>query len=109
VLAATERFIVGVAALVGVDSYLGEEPAREPVRVGRSQVGVRDYVLSLPSLDPRLERDASYAVWQGVARPVANAGPARTEEVGVSVTLDGSASSAAGGHRLRRFHWTMLQ
>ncbi|MFN8444194.1 MAG: phage tail protein [Caldilineaceae bacterium] len=55
VLPASEAFRVGMAALVGVDSYLSPEPPPRPVRVETSSLGVRDLILHPPSLDPRLE------------------------------------------------------
>ncbi len=47
--------MVGLAALVGVDSYLAGEPPRDPVVVGTSQIGRYSMVTQDPSLDPRLE------------------------------------------------------
>jgi phage tail-like protein len=55
VLSATWPFLVGIASLVGIDSYLGEKPPQRPVRVGTSLIGVRDLLLHPASLDPRLE------------------------------------------------------
>jgi phage tail-like protein len=52
---ATQPFMVGLAALLGVDSYLAPEPPREPVVVGSSQIGRYSMVIQAPSLDPRLE------------------------------------------------------
>ena len=52
---ASQPFMVGLAALLGVDSYLAAEPARDPVVVGSSQVGRYNMVIQAPSLDPRLE------------------------------------------------------
>ena len=59
VVAATWPFMVGVASLVGVDSYLARPPKPQPVRVQRSSVGVGDYVLGPSSLDPRLRGEAA--------------------------------------------------
>jgi phage tail-like protein len=56
VLPASEAFRVGMASLVGVDSYLAPEPAVEPVRVDGTYLGVRDQVLRRASLDPRVGR-----------------------------------------------------
>ena len=53
---ASEPFRVAVASLVGVDTFLGPPPARQPVVVDRSAVGVADVIERLPSLDPRLGR-----------------------------------------------------
>ncbi|HEY0015727.1 MAG TPA: phage tail protein [Longimicrobium sp.] len=55
VMAASHPLVVGLAALVGVDTYLTPRPAPGPVRVERSQLGLRDFLLHPVSLDPRLE------------------------------------------------------
>jgi hypothetical protein len=55
VLTASTRFMVGMASLVGVDTYLSPKPPPQAVRLGQSQVGLRDVVLRPASLDPRLE------------------------------------------------------
>ncbi|MDI1476557.1 phage tail protein [Polyangium sp. y55x31] len=52
---ASHPFMVGIASLVGVDSFLGAPVLPGSVRVGRSALGVRDVLARLPSLDPRLE------------------------------------------------------
>jgi phage tail-like protein len=100
VVAASRPLMVGVASLIGVDTYLGRKPGRTPVRVDRSRVGVRDYVLGAQSLDPRLEGGA--AAQQPVARfseqssVVSNA---------AAFTVDASPSSAPPGHTLEGFRW----
>jgi hypothetical protein len=50
---ATWPFLVGIASLVGVDSYLGPPQTPRPAQVNRSSLG-QDYVLGPVSLDPRL-------------------------------------------------------
>ena len=52
---ATQPFMVGLASLLGADSYLAPDPARSPVVVGESQVGRYNMVVQNPSLDPRME------------------------------------------------------
>jgi phage tail-like protein len=52
---ATQPFLVGLAALVGVDSYLAPAPPPDPVVLGTSQIGRYNRVIEAPSLDPRLE------------------------------------------------------
>lgn len=54
VVTAREPFLVGVASLVGVDTYINRESTRDPIRVGRSLLGTREFLLRPPSLDPRL-------------------------------------------------------
>jgi hypothetical protein len=58
-MTATERFLVGMSSLVGIDTFLGRKPGREPVRVDVSSVGVRDVIQHVPSLDPRLGESPS--------------------------------------------------
>jgi phage tail-like protein len=98
VLTASQRFLVGMASLVGVDTYLGPKPATQPVRVNKSQIGVRDLIEHLPSLDPRLGESPS-------EKPVALLATDGDQEVGQPFTLDGSGSRAAPGRRLVRYHW----
>jgi phage tail-like protein len=52
---ATQPFMVGLAGLLGVDSYLAPAPPRNPVVLGTSQIGRYNMVIQAPSLDPRLE------------------------------------------------------
>lgn len=54
VVVSRHAFMVGVASLVGVDSYLAPASARGPVLVDRSQLGRRDFLRRTPSLDYRL-------------------------------------------------------
>ena len=53
---ASYRFRVAVSSLVGIDTFLAVKPVPGPVILDRSQLGVRDLVQRLPSLDPRLGR-----------------------------------------------------
>jgi phage tail-like protein len=53
---ATHPFMVAVASLIGVDTYMAVKLLPQPVEVGRSRVGERDFLQGLASLDPRLER-----------------------------------------------------
>jgi phage tail-like protein len=55
---ASYRFRVAVASLVGVDTFLAPKPAPGPVALDTSQVGVRDVIQRLPSLDPRMGRSS---------------------------------------------------
>jgi phage tail-like protein len=107
VLTSTTQFIVGMAALIGVDTYPGTHPERQPVRVERSQIGVRDYIQALPSLDPRLESGRRQTGLLETDPPVARlSGPEGDVELGDDITLDGSDSSAAPGRSITGFNWT---
>ncbi len=52
---ATQPFMVGLASLVGVNTYLAPEPPRDPIVLNQSRVGRYNMVIQAPSLDPRLE------------------------------------------------------
>lgn len=51
---ATQPFLIGLASLLGANSYLAPEPPRDPVVVDVSQIGRYNMVIQPPSLDPRL-------------------------------------------------------
>lgn len=102
---ASQAFIVGMASLVGVNSYLAPDPPREIARVGESTIGRHAFIAHLPSLDPRVEDTAGAADF---ALPIARiTGPAAVG-VGTPFTLDASASSAPEGHTITNFHWTIV-
>jgi len=52
---ATQPLMVGLAALLGVNSYLAPEPPRGTASINVSQIGRYDVITHVPSLDPRLE------------------------------------------------------
>lgn len=103
VLRASHPLLVGVASLVGIDTYLGLESDPNSVRVGRTRIGEGDRVRNIASLDPRMD---------GSARPIGGGSPladlrSRSVREGESLTLDGTASRAGGGHRLASFDWRL--
>ena len=51
----SQPFLVGIASLLGVDTYLAPTPPPDPVVLGTSQIGRYNRVFQAPSLDPRLE------------------------------------------------------
>ena len=59
VATASWPFMVGVASLVGVDTYLARTVPPRPVRVQRSVLGGGDFVLGPTTLDPRLRGEAA--------------------------------------------------
>jgi phage tail-like protein len=52
---ATQPFMIGLASLLGVNSYLAPEPPRDPIVLNESRVGRYNMVIQAPSLDPRME------------------------------------------------------
>jgi len=58
---ATQPFMVGLASLVGANSYLAAEPPLDPVVVDGSAVGRYSLIQHAPGLDPRWENGAAHA------------------------------------------------
>ncbi|MEZ4434326.1 MAG: hypothetical protein R3F65_18125 [bacterium] len=52
VVSASHPLVVGLRALVGVDTYPGRAPAPEPIRLDHSRVGVRDVLRTRPASTP---------------------------------------------------------
>jgi len=52
---AAQPFMIGLASLLGVNSYLAPEPPPDPAVVNVSQVGRYNFIQHMPSLDPRWE------------------------------------------------------
>ncbi len=102
---ASDRFLVGLASLVDVDTFLGVKPAPGPVRVNRSQIGLRDLVQRPASLDPRLEGGRYAAAGE---RPLASVSGPELVEAGTAFTLDGSASRAAYGRKIVLYVWNWV-
>ena len=105
VVKASYPLLVGVASLVGIDTYLTAKAGPQAARVDLSPLG-RDFVLSPASLDPRLGRASSD--WPVLEPPQARlTGPATVEQ-GDSFELDASSSRASPGRRLSRYRWQRL-
>jgi len=104
VVSATWPFLVGIASLIGVDTYLGPPQTPKPARANVSSLG-QDFVIGPVSLDPRMAGTAAPAP---IAAPVADAGDDQIEAFGTSFDLDGSRSRAAPGRSLRSYIWRRL-
>lgn len=104
VVTATWPLMVGVASLVGVDTYLGPETPRRPARVDVSAAS-QDRVVGPATLDPRL---AGAAAPVPTEPPVADAGEDFTTPFGTSFELDASGSRAAPGRRIDAYRWRLL-
>ncbi|TVQ32922.1 MAG: hypothetical protein EA356_12825 [Geminicoccaceae bacterium] len=55
---ATASLVIGLYALLDIDTYLRPRPGPDPIRLDHSVLGGKDVVLRLPALDPRLEQGA---------------------------------------------------
>jgi phage tail-like protein len=105
VLTASEPFMIGLASLLAVNTYLGPDPPRNTATVDVSDVGRYDVVTHMPSLDPRLESGAVYQY----ALPIARIKAPAAVKPGDSILLDGSASSAPPGATITSYSWSMIQ
>jgi phage tail-like protein len=109
VLSATRGFLIGMAALVGVDTYL--TPARRPgpVIVNASYLGLRDLIQNPPSLDPRLAGGGPRAALPPPPPPVASLSAPASVGVGQALTLDASGSQAFAGQDIIQYLWTLRE
>ncbi len=103
---ATEPLMIGLAALLGVNTYLGPESPRNPVTVDVSDVGRYDVVMQMPTLDPRMDNgQATVQFTQPIASIIA---PAVVKQ-GSAITLNGGASIAPAGTTITSYKWTLVQ
>ncbi|HTE45670.1 MAG TPA: phage tail protein, partial [Gemmatimonadaceae bacterium] len=107
VLTARFPFMVAVASLVGVDTYLARGRTRKQVDVGVSAIGA-DFLVSSPSLDPRLGAGGTAPVLGRGTRPVAMARGPKTVGGMVSFPFDASESRAWGDRKITRYSWRRL-
>ena len=104
VLSASNKFLVGMSSLVGVDSYLANRTKPNSARVGNSRLGRNDFVKGPAALDNRLQAFGSGTPTIEALKPLALA-PDVSTQFGDEVALDGSASQAFGGRSLAQFKW----
>ena len=104
VIRARQPLMVGLASLLGVNTYLAPEPARSAATLNVSQIGRYDVITHTPSLDPRLENGPAAGEWD---KPVARINAPAAVSVGQPIPLDGSASKAASGTTLNAFSWKL--
>lgn len=99
VFAARTPLIVGAASLVGIDTYLLNEPEIERVRLNRSIVGSGDLIRGEGWLDGRADGPMALAPTAGAAGPA-------TVWRGAPFIVSGLASHAARGRSIDRYIWT---
>lgn len=109
VATASWPLLVGIASLVGVDTYLGPKRRPRPAQASVSRLGNGDLVLGVGSLDPRLSGAvAEIPQPPPQARPRADAGPDFSAPHGNPFLLDGGRSTAAAGRRITEYRWRRI-
>jgi phage tail-like protein len=103
---ATQPFMIGLASLLGVNTYLAPEPPANQVAVGVSDVGRYDIVTQMPSLDPRMESGWNTAEYD---QPIARLSAPSAVREGDSILLQGMASTAPPGVTITKYQWTLVQ
>lgn len=102
---AARPLMIGLASLLGVNTYLTPEPPRGTATVQRSRIGRYDVITHVPSLDPRLESGISSAEWNA---PIARVQAPPSVSVGEDIPLNGSFSTAPSGTNLIAFNWKLV-
>jgi phage tail-like protein len=97
--------MIGLASLVGVNTYLGPGPEPGTATLDVTDIGRYDVVTHMPSLDPRMENGP-----QTMSDPVPMANIKAPVAVvpGGTILLDGSASTAPGDLKITNYRWTLI-
>ena len=103
---ATQPFMIGLASLLGINTYLGPSPPPNPVTVDVSDVGRYDVVTEAPSLDPRMTNGWNTAEY---ANPIASISAPAVVKQGATILLDGLGSTSPAGTTITQYTWTLLQ
>jgi hypothetical protein len=106
VTVAKHPLMVGLASLVGVNTYLGPEPQANTATLDVTDLGRYDVVTHMPSLDPRLENGQDYEEYPA---PVARINAPVAVKPEATILLDGSASTAPSDLKIVKYEWTLLQ
>ena len=107
VMSASHPFLVGMSALVGVDSYLAHRASPTAARVGSAFLGKNNFIEGPAALDARLQGYGSGSPISASQRPVAFA-PDVTAGFGDDISLDGSDSRAFGDRSLTQYNWKYI-
>ena len=124
VLTASHQFMVGMASLVGVDTYLARPQLPQPFRIGSfalgsqtrifsaalgSQIGMGDRLFHVPALDQRFEAGSNNGIHPDFQKPVAVVPSNLRVRFSSSFKLDGGKSHPEEGHKITRYVWTLIE
>lgn len=103
-LRASLAFMIGLASLVGVNTYLTPPPPRQLARVNQSAIGRYAFIGHDASLDPRMHDPAAAPHDKPIAK-LQGPGVIRQAD---SIALDASNSTASPGSAIRNYLWTLI-
>lgn len=107
ILSASHPFLVGMASLVGVDTYLGLKPIFGKASINHSHISRNDFISGPTSLDPRIADRVSAGATRAIdLRPVAVAADV-VENFSEDLVLDGSLSRAWPGRTIIEYRWSI--
>jgi len=105
VVPARYPLLVGVASLVGADTFVQEPETPGPVTLDHSQLGYLDTLQGLGTLDAAA---GAFGGLRVADKPVAAARADRVPGVGEGFILDGGDSTAAPGREIFSYRWRLL-
>jgi len=108
VVKATRPFLVGMASLVGVDTYLDKARTKNPVRIDKSIIGISDFIKTPAKFNSPYKLSNLYGESGSGKNPIAKIS-ASDAEYGYSFNLDSHGSRAFGGRNIARRIWEYLQ
>jgi len=103
---AKQPLMIGLASLLGVNTYLGPGPEIGTATLDVSDIGRYDVVTHMPSLDPRLENGQST---ESYPIPIANIKGPVAVAPGGTIVLDGSGSTAPDDLKIVNYQWNLVQ
>lgn len=108
IVSASQPFLVGMASLVGIDSYLVQASPFSSARINQSYLSRHSFVSGPASLDPRLEGMGSGLPGAFQMPPFANAADV-TAEFGNVITLNANLSRAWEGRSITTYRWSFYE
>ena len=112
VIQASSPFLVGMASLVGVDTYLAPQKPIAPVNIGHSRLGRENVLQGVAAFSSKYAGN-----YEGASSGIPGVQPeppiARLSSLdigyGENIILDGSRSEASGKLQIKKYLWSFLE
>jgi hypothetical protein len=112
VIQASYPFLVGMASLVGVDTYLAPQKPIAPVNIGRSRLGRENILQGVAAFTSKYAGNYE-SVSPGIPGLQSEPPIARLMSsdiaYGENIILDGSRSEASGKLQVKKYLWSFLE